>query len=122
MGEDAYLQVARADGMGRMVEGLSALRTVPTHSVAELVQVLPEPRPLYPHEGLYPSEDLYAGKNLTWVPTAEMGEAPEALTRTSTGNKDTSPFYDSDLAGQAVLPSLASARLWLITDQFLGPL
>ena len=119
---DAYQLVARQHPAGRTVEGLSALRTVPTHSVAELVAVIPEMRPLYPAENLFPSQNLYPGGNLTWLETGSMRAAPSVLTRSATSSQDTSPYYDSDVAGRPVFQTTADARFWLLTETHLGPL
>jgi hypothetical protein len=119
---DAYQLMARQHRAGRTVEGLSAVRTVPAHFVAELVTVIPEMRALYPSEDLFPSEDLYPGSNLKWLETGAMSTAPSVLTRTATSERDTSPYYDSDVAGRPVYQTMEDARSWLVTDVYLGSL
>lgn len=119
---DAYQLLARQHRAGRTVEGLSAVRAVPAHFVAELVSVIPKRQALYPSEDLYPSQDLYPGSNLMWLPTGAMSRAPTVLTRHATSSRDTSPYYDSDVAGRPVFQTLEDARSWLVTDVHLGSL
>ncbi len=119
---DAYQLLARQHRAGRTVEGLSAVRTVPAHFVAELVAVIPEMQALYPSEDLFPSQDLHPGSNLTWLGTGAMSTAPSVLTRTATSAQDTSPYYDSDVAGRPFFRTLEDARSWLVTDVHLGSL
>ena len=119
---DAYQLMARQHRAGRTVEGLSAVRTVPAHFVAELVIVIPEMQALNPSDDLFPSEDLYPGSNLTWLETGAMSTAPSVLTGPATSGRDTSPNYDSDVAGRPVFQTTEQARSWLVTDAYLGSL
>ena len=119
---DAYQLLARQHRAGRTVEGLSAVRAVPAHFVAQLVSVIPEMQPVYPSDDLFPSEDLKPGLNLTWLRTVAMSSAPAVLTRSATSARDTSPYYGSDVAGRPVFQTLDDARSWLVTDTYLGPL
>lgn len=100
---------------GRTTEGLVIVRNSLEHAMAA---VRPMTLPLLPGDRVFPSEYLFVGSNLTWLHPDAMDED----TRREVLREKRNNYYEADLAGQAVLPSLALARQFLVSPGPTGGL
>lgn len=101
----AYYRRAASSTSGQITEGISWLRGLMTHTLTH--DVSPE-SPLYPSERLFPSRYLFPGTNLCWRMASELP--------TTSFNRQGASFYDTQVAGLPVLPTLHLARGFLDAD------
>ena len=110
---------ARSDSWdaGKVTEGITYLRGVLTHHLTK--PVAPRNEPLYPGEGVFPGQDLFPGSNLTWLSADDVLSIHPPDPKRGHVLFD---FYRSHVGDQMVLPTVRTARDFLVNDPQLGPL
>lgn len=109
-----YRTFAQGATGGRTTEGIVFLRGQKVHNIARAVR--PEERDAYPSDTFFPSNWTYPGANLTWLSESELAEPLNRKANPTGGS-----YYDNDVAGHLVLPTLDIARNWLVHDTDLFP-
>lgn len=113
-----YYDLADRRSKGRASEGLVAVRNVAVHHLATLITVT-GPKQHNPSRLVGPAGPIVAPQRaLTWLSVSEMTVQPANLV----GPAKPNVYYQDALAGREVFGVIESARGFLVSPGYLGPL